>query len=254
MKGFEVGERYDTMGLRANDLRRLLLQGRPGPARERARRAGRGLPDRDADPQQRPHRPRHGLRRRDQGPARPGDRARQGARQFGHPLADFELVQEKIGWMVSYLFGLESMCYLTSGLVDAGCGLLAGVGDLQGRRDRVPLVRGQPRAAAQGRRGLHARRALREDPARHPHLPDLRGRERRDAGVHRAVGDEARRREAVGARRGWPGRSDRLDRRAGRLRQRPDPAEVRPDRITAADQALGAGRRGLRSGQGSCAA
>jgi acyl-CoA dehydrogenase family member 9 len=30
------------------------------------------------------------------------------------------LVQDKIGWMVSYLFGLESMCYLTCGLVDAG--------------------------------------------------------------------------------------------------------------------------------------
>jgi acyl-CoA dehydrogenase family protein 9 len=41
-------------------------------------------------------------------------------RQFGQPLADFELVQEKIGWMVSYLFGLEAMCYLTTGLVDAG--------------------------------------------------------------------------------------------------------------------------------------
>jgi acyl-CoA dehydrogenase family protein 9 len=41
-------------------------------------------------------------------------------RQFGQPLADFELVQEKIAWMVSYLFGLESMCYLTCGLVDNG--------------------------------------------------------------------------------------------------------------------------------------
>ena len=41
-------------------------------------------------------------------------------RQFGRPLADFELVEEKIGWMVSYLFGLESLCYLTCGLVDAG--------------------------------------------------------------------------------------------------------------------------------------
>jgi acyl-CoA dehydrogenase family protein 9 len=41
-------------------------------------------------------------------------------RQFGRPLADFELVQEKIAWMVSYLFGLESMCYLTCGLVDRG--------------------------------------------------------------------------------------------------------------------------------------
>jgi acyl-CoA dehydrogenase family protein 9 len=41
-------------------------------------------------------------------------------RQFGRPLADFELVQDKIGWMVSYLFGLESMAYLSTGLVDAG--------------------------------------------------------------------------------------------------------------------------------------
>jgi acyl-CoA dehydrogenase family protein 9 len=41
-------------------------------------------------------------------------------RQFGRPLADFELVEDKIGWMVSYLFGLESLCYLTCGLVDAG--------------------------------------------------------------------------------------------------------------------------------------
>src|SRR5436190_14622326 len=36
------------------------------------------------------------------------------------PLGDFELVQEKIGWMVSFTFGLESMAYLTTGLVDAG--------------------------------------------------------------------------------------------------------------------------------------
>ena len=41
-------------------------------------------------------------------------------KQFGRPLADFELVQDKIGWMVSYLFGLESMAYLTCGLVDKG--------------------------------------------------------------------------------------------------------------------------------------
>ena len=41
-------------------------------------------------------------------------------RQFGRPLAEFELVQDKIAWMVSYLFGLESMTYLTCGMVDAG--------------------------------------------------------------------------------------------------------------------------------------
>ncbi len=40
-----------------------LLQGRPRPGRERARRARAGLPDRDADPQQRAHRTRHRLGR-----------------------------------------------------------------------------------------------------------------------------------------------------------------------------------------------
>ena len=40
------------------------------------------------------------------------------------------MVEDKIGWMVSYLFGLESMAYLTTGLVDAGIdGLLGRVGD-----------------------------------------------------------------------------------------------------------------------------
>src|SRR3712207_6317624 len=41
-------------------------------------------------------------------------------RQFGKPLADFDLVEEKIAWMVSYLFGLESMAYMTTGLIDNG--------------------------------------------------------------------------------------------------------------------------------------
>jgi acyl-CoA dehydrogenase family protein 9 len=40
--------------------------------------------------------------------------------QFGRPLADFELVQDKIGWMVAYTYGLEAMAYLTTGMVDRG--------------------------------------------------------------------------------------------------------------------------------------
>jgi acyl-CoA dehydrogenase family protein 9 len=120
MKGFDVGERFDTMGLRGNDLRRLYFRdvrvppenvlGKPGEGFRIAMHilnngriglgtgsvgATKGLLDRAID---------HVKERR----------------QFGRPLADFELVQDKIGWMVSYLFGLESMCYLTCGLVDAG--------------------------------------------------------------------------------------------------------------------------------------
>jgi acyl-CoA dehydrogenase family protein 9 len=120
MDGFEVGERFDTMGLRGNDLRRLYFKdvrvpkenvlGEPGDGFHVAMHvlnngrlslgtgsvgAGKWLLDRAI----------HHVKER---------------RQFDHALADFELVQEKIGWMVSYLFGLESMCYLTTGLVDKG--------------------------------------------------------------------------------------------------------------------------------------
>jgi acyl-CoA dehydrogenase family member 9 len=120
MKGFDVGERFDTMGLRGNDLRRLHFKdvrvppenvlGEPGEGFRIAMEilnngriglgtgsvgATKGLLDRAID---------HVKERR----------------QFGAPLADLELVQDKIGWMVSHLFGLESMAYLTCGLVDAG--------------------------------------------------------------------------------------------------------------------------------------
>jgi acyl-CoA dehydrogenase family member 9 len=40
-------------------------------------------------------------------------------RQFGQALADFELVQDKIGWMVAHTFAIESTAYLTTGLVEA---------------------------------------------------------------------------------------------------------------------------------------
>ncbi len=120
MKGFEVGKRYDTMGLRGNDLRHLYFRdvrvpkenvlGEPGEGFRIAMHvlnngrlslgtgsvgAAKGLLDEAIE---------HVKERR----------------QFDRPLADFELVQDKIGWMVSYLFGLESLAYLTTGLVDKG--------------------------------------------------------------------------------------------------------------------------------------
>ncbi len=120
MKGFEVGERYDTMGLRGNDLRRLYFNdvkvpaenvlGEPGDGFKIAMqvlnngRIGLGTGSVGAT--------KHLL---DLSIAQVKDR-----HQFGRPLADFELVQDKIGWMVANLFGLESSCYLTCGLVDQG--------------------------------------------------------------------------------------------------------------------------------------
>jgi acyl-CoA dehydrogenase family protein 9 len=120
MKGFEVGERYDTMGLRGNDLRRLYFNDVRVPAENVLGEPGEGF----RIAMEVLNNGRIGLGTGSVG-ATKGLLDRVIAhvkerRQFGQPLADFELVQDKIAWMVSYLFGLESMCYLTCGLVDRG--------------------------------------------------------------------------------------------------------------------------------------
>ena len=120
MKGFEVGDRYDTMGLRANDLRQLRFNDVRIPPENVLGEPGEGF--------------RIAMAILNNGRIGLGTGSVGGAKmlidmviahvtereQFGAPLADLELVQEKIGWMVSYLFGVESMCYLTTGLVDRG--------------------------------------------------------------------------------------------------------------------------------------
>ena len=121
MDGFEVGERYDTMGLRGNDLRRLYFKDVRVPPENVLGEPGDGFQHRHAHPQQRAARRSAPAR---WAPASGCSTGRSTTSRSGAssttPLADFELVQEKIGWMVSYLFGLESMAYLTTGLVDAG--------------------------------------------------------------------------------------------------------------------------------------
>jgi acyl-CoA dehydrogenase family member 9 len=120
MRGFEVGERYDTMGLRANDLRRLHFNDVRIPPENVIGEPGEGF----HIAMEVLNNGRIGLGTGSVGGAKKLldlaiDHVTE-RRQFGQPLADFELVEEKIGWMVSYLFGLESMAYLTCGLVDAG--------------------------------------------------------------------------------------------------------------------------------------
>jgi acyl-CoA dehydrogenase family protein 9 len=118
MKGLEVGDRYETMGLQANDLRRLYFKDVRVPKENVLGEPGQGF----RVAMQVLNNGRIGLGTGSVGGAKKLldlaiDHVKE-RRQFGQPLADFELVQDKIGWMVSYLFGLESMCYLTCGLVD----------------------------------------------------------------------------------------------------------------------------------------
>jgi acyl-CoA dehydrogenase family protein 9 len=120
MEGFEVGRRFDTLGLRGNDLRELHYNGVRVPPENVLGEPGEGF--------------KLAMHVLNNGRLSLGTGSVGGAkvlldraidhvkerRQFGRPLAEFELVQDKIGWMVSYLFGLESMAYLTTGLVDRG--------------------------------------------------------------------------------------------------------------------------------------
>jgi acyl-CoA dehydrogenase family protein 9 len=120
MAGFEPGHRYDTMGLRGNDLRHLYFRDVRVPPENVLGEAGEGF----KVAMQILNSGRIGLGTGSVGGAKALldhaiDHVKE-RQQFGRPLADFEMVQDKIGWMVSYLFGLESMAYLTTGLVDAG--------------------------------------------------------------------------------------------------------------------------------------
>jgi len=120
MDGLEVRKRFDTMGLRGNDLRELRYNGIRVPPENVLGEPGDGF--------------RIAMHVLNNGRLSLGTGSVGGAkylldrtirhvkerRQFGMPLAEFELVQDKIGWAVSYLFGLESMAYLSTGLVDQG--------------------------------------------------------------------------------------------------------------------------------------
>ena len=120
MEGFEAGERYDTMGLRGNDLRPLYFNDVRVPKENVLGEPGEGF----RLAMQILNNGRLSLGTGSVGLAkRLIDLAIEHVterRQFGRPLADFDMVEDKIGWMVSYLFGLESLSYLTTGLVDAG--------------------------------------------------------------------------------------------------------------------------------------
>jgi acyl-CoA dehydrogenase family protein 9 len=119
MEGFEVGKRFDTMGLRGNDLRELFYNDVRVPPENVLGEPGEGF--------------KIAMHILNNGRMSLGTGAVGGSKilldraidhvkerkQFGRPLADFELVQDKIGWMVAYLFGLESIAYLTCGLADA---------------------------------------------------------------------------------------------------------------------------------------
>lgn len=118
--GLDSSHRYDTLGLRGNSLRRVLFRDVKVPKDNVLGEPGEGF--------------RVAMRTLNNGRMSLGTGAVGGAKrlislaiehteqreQFGRPLSEFELVEDKVGWMVNYLYGLESMTYMTTGLVDSG--------------------------------------------------------------------------------------------------------------------------------------
>jgi len=120
MDGFSAGEPYDTMGLRGNNLCPLYFNDVRIPPENVLGEPGEGF----AIAMQILNNGRMSLGTGSVGLAKrlldlTIDHVST-RRQFGQPLADFDMVEDKVGWMVSYLFGLESMSYLTTALVDRG--------------------------------------------------------------------------------------------------------------------------------------
>jgi len=120
MPGWESPFRYPTLGLSGNDNRHVVFRDVVVPAANVLGEPGQGLRLAVSVLNQ----GRIGLgtgsvgivkRLLEMALAHTGRRE-----QFGRPLAGFELVQEKLGWMVAELYGLESFAYLVAGLADRG--------------------------------------------------------------------------------------------------------------------------------------
>jgi acyl-CoA dehydrogenase family member 9 len=120
MDGLEVGRSYPTMGLKANDLRHLKFNDVRVPPQNVLGQEGDGF--------------KIAVEVLNNGRLSLGTGSVGSVKsllglaidhtlereQFGRPLAEFGLVEDKIGWTACYLYGLQSMAYLSTGLVDAG--------------------------------------------------------------------------------------------------------------------------------------
>lgn len=120
MPGFEVGERYDMLGVHANDVRRLRFNEVRVPPENLLGEPGQGF----KIAMQSLNNGRLGLAAVSVGAAKALlDRVvahLQTRRQFGVPLAELEMVREKVAWATATLFARDATCYLTSGLLDQG--------------------------------------------------------------------------------------------------------------------------------------
>ncbi len=120
MEGFDSPFRYDTMGLRGNDLRHLTFKDVRVPPENVLGEPGDGF----LIAMNILNNGRMSLGTGSVGAVKKlidltVERV-QDREQFGQPIADFELVEEKVAWMTTQLYGLEATSYATTGMMDNG--------------------------------------------------------------------------------------------------------------------------------------
>jgi acyl-CoA dehydrogenase family protein 9 len=120
MEGFDAPFRYDTMGLRGNDLRHLTFKDVRVPPENVLGEPGDGF----LIAMNILNNGRMSLGTGSVGAVKKlidltVERV-QDREQFGQPIADFELVEEKVAWMTTQLYGLEATSYATTGMMDNG--------------------------------------------------------------------------------------------------------------------------------------
>jgi acyl-CoA dehydrogenase family protein 9 len=118
--GLSTGPRFETLGLKANHLQRVHFNNVRVPAENLLGEPGDGF--------------RIAMNTLNNGRMSMGTAISGGMKQFlelslehtqkrqqfGRSLIDFEMVEDKIAWMNTQIYGLESTSYLTTGLVDRG--------------------------------------------------------------------------------------------------------------------------------------
>ena len=119
-EGLTTGPRFETLGLRANDLQRVHFTDVRVPAENLLGEPGDGFRIAMATLNN---------GRMSMGTAIAGGMKQflawsvehtEARRQFGRPLADFEMVGDKLAWMTQQIYGVESRSYITTGFVDRG--------------------------------------------------------------------------------------------------------------------------------------
>ena len=160
------------------------------PAGERARRGRPRLQGRDGGAEQRAPRPRRGLRRaRASGSSRWPSSACQERHAFGRTIGEFGLIKDKIAAMLAETYALESMTYLTTGIVDARSrdySLESAICKVFGSETLWRVVNETLQIAAGI--GYMQDYPYERHAARRAHQPDLRGHQRDPPLLHRALG------------------------------------------------------------------